>query len=331
MRHGNLIGLGEVAAQCQLSPATVSKILGPGSDRYRFPESTVVRVRSAAQRLGWTHPAGRTARSTRRQIGLVSAGCLPHSLGCYGDLPRDLAHRLAFHGLDLVMIPFLESWDLWVRQDRERHLVGAVLLEYLATEAENLIHHSRLPMVLFQYQQDMPADRVEVDHAPGAEALAELVVTKGHRKVLFIANAVPRHSESLRTRESAMRSAVAQVGGTLYCVTGVPAARALLDTHHDITAIVTFHEQELPELLFYLRDRGLQVARDISVASMGGALPITWLVPGITHLETSWQVMAEVAADYLADRIAGETPLPRLYRMPERLVDLGSVVPPRTD
>ena len=78
-----------------------------------------------------------------------------------------------------------------------------------------------------------------------------------------------------------------------------------------------------------LHERGLRFPDDISLCTMGGAGVVKWVVPSVTHLEAPWLRLAQAAADFLAKRVAGEHPPQQVLRLPERLIDHGSVTAPR--
>ena len=305
--------LERIARIAGVSPGTVGRIFAPGEHRQRISAATIDRVRQIAGELGYGDqpPSGESVLVHRPQIGLVTSERLPIALGCYGEVPSHVSCLLHDRGADLVVVINNEGWHQWRQEGREQRLAGAVLLEFMSSEVDQLLRHSRMPLVLLNMPTDAACDSVDIDYSMGVDSAAEHLISLGHRQVLFLTPTISRHSRSLVARDRGMGAALAAAGGHLRVAEGVPTALTALRREPGITAVVTYHEQEVPDLVAGLHDQGLRIPADLSLLSMGGAPAISWVHPAITCLRAPWEIMAREAAALVMDRIGGLSGPPR--------------------
>lgn len=96
MTHGP--SLADIAAHCQVSKATVSKVLARQSDRYRITDETRAKVLAAAKDLGYEMDWKRRLAATRRtQTIALLFQRVPFTLGSLSELPALAADALQVH------------------------------------------------------------------------------------------------------------------------------------------------------------------------------------------------------------------------------------------
>ncbi len=322
MPRRRAVTIDELARRLALSPATVSKALSGEAGLYRISLATCTRVQRLANELGYRprHPTDATAQRRRPRIGLPFFDKFPPSNTCYVDLPGDLTAALSSRTMDLMPVLLSDGWRQWQAEGWESFLDGVVLINSLYGVLDEFDAHSRLPGVIFNLAADLRFDQVVVDHRQGATQVAEHLLGLGHRHLLYVNVQANANSESMVSRERTLGAAFAQAGGRMVQAVGVADALARLDREPAITAVATYDEQSIPDLVAACHEQGRRLPTDLSLVSCGSAPPLAWVWPAVTALEGPWHELAAIAAQLVAARIDGHAGEPQRLWFNEQLV-----------
>ncbi|OLT06133.1 hypothetical protein BJF90_18370 [Pseudonocardia sp. CNS-004] len=174
---------------------------------------------------------------------------------------------------------------------------------------------------------DLDVDGVLVDNAHGAHELGEHLAGHGHREVGVLAGIA--HLTSTIDRIAGLRAALESRGGSVH-VRHVPATRDggrdgaghLLAEHPGITALVGTADQMAVGASAHLRERGVGVPGEVSVAGFNDILISQDVTPPLTTVRLPLEDMGATALR-LAMEPSG-TDLVRTRRLTPRLVVRGS-------
>lgn len=146
----------------------------------------------------------------------------------------------------------------------------------------------------------------------GDEGAAHLATTRlaglGHRRIAMIAG--PSQYSLSGWRIDGWKRAMAELGlpddgllevGDFGYESGTRAARALLDRHPDLTAIIASSDQMALAALEVARDRGLVVPRDLSLISFDNTPIVRFTQPPLTAID---QPIAETVSRAVEQLIA---------------------------
>ena len=332
----------DVAELAGVSRATVSYVLSNRtSGRISITQETRERVLKAAQELGYEPSA--LARSLRsglsHTIGLLIPDIHnPHYLDILSGVDKELTEC----GYYLCLVsanldPERESRCL--RSLFQQRLDGLILLptfaDLFADEVEALSKRSS-PAVFISPVQG--ADWVLPDIPGGAELLLNHVLSLGHRRIGFI-NGVARRNMG-RERLNVYRHKLAALGlpanGQLIChcghtiQDGYAAAQELLTLSPPPTAIWTINDLLAVGALRAIRERGLRVPDDISLAGFDDIDLASQLYPPLTTVRLHGEEIGRRAAQVLFQRIQDPKCEPMQETIDTELVIRQSTAPVRT-
>jgi LacI family transcriptional regulator len=190
-RQLGMTRISDIAARCGLSIATVSKALN-GS--HEIPDSTVLRVRKAADELGYVPNANARSLKMRKSftIGVLfidkTASGLTHEY--FSMILESVKREAEKHGYDLT---FIASENMandkpisYVESVRSRGIDGVVIAS-VDFEAPAVIElaKSGIPVVTIDYVYN-GCTAILSDNDNGVASLVEYAYRLGHRKIAFI-------------------------------------------------------------------------------------------------------------------------------------------------
>lgn len=103
--------------------------------------------------------------------------------------------------------------------------------------------------------------------------------------------------------------------------TGYAAAGRALDVAPELrpTAILA-NDNNAPGVYQACAERGLSIPGDISVTGIDNLPPTEWLRPGLTTVDTNWNLAVDRACDEVCMILSGVAPTPGVKRLPVELV-----------
>ncbi|MFF5971863.1 LacI family DNA-binding transcriptional regulator [Streptomyces sp. NPDC012769] len=348
------VTLADVAARARVSPATVSRVL---NGNYPVAAATRERVMRAVDELDYVPngPASSLAAATSDLVGIlvndiadpffgIMAGAAQSAIGESG------AGRAGGEKLAVVCntggSPERELTYLTLLQ---RQRAAAVILtggsledaEHLAAVTAKLARLAEAgTRVVLCGRPPLGADAAHVgaatlafDNRAGARRLAEHLLSLGHRRIGYVAGPADRTTtrHRLEGHREALRAAGVAEGPTVHGpydrASGYDATVELLRLDPALTAVVAANDTVALGVCAALRDRGLGIPGDVSVAGFDDLPFSVDVVPALTTVR-----LPLYEAGARAGRLAlGTEPTPPggLTTVPAELVVRGSTAAPR--
>ncbi|SIS02209.1 MULTISPECIES: LacI family DNA-binding transcriptional regulator [unclassified Microbacterium] len=298
------VSMADVAAAAGVSAQTVSRVAN-GSPR--VDPATRARVEKAMSDLGYRmHRAARALRTGQTStIGLVVS-----TLASVGNsrMLQAISETAAARDYALAVVSVGERGirDAFARL-RSQGVDGAVVLN----EATELVRDIDPPGDLHLVVVDSPPDDrfsiVQTDHAGGARAAVEHLLSRGHDTVHLIAG--PARSFAATERERGWREALADAGrrvpdlvrGDWTSASGHAAARAL----DGATAVFVANDQMALGALRAFADAGRRVPEDVAVVGFDDIVDAAEYRPPLTTVRQDFDALGARAVAVLVDAIEG--------------------------
>lgn len=305
-----------VAKRAGVSTATVSRVLN-NVDVVR--NSTRTRVMKAVSELNY-HPnlhARTLAGGRSRTIGMIASNLEnPYFFDIFRSLEA-VAHR---RGYEVIVGHTGYSPEQLVKHVRlmiGRRVAGlAVMVSEMDPTLTRELVDSEIPAVFTDV--GTPArniTNVRVNYRRGIERIVEYLHDLGHNKLAFVGH----HSGlgPLNEREVAFVETVSKYAPTTEWRTvanedglagGRTAARELLSTGFDPTAIICVNDFMAAGVLAALRERGLQVPGDVSVTGFDNIQLSEYTHPPLTTVHIPRDRIGQLVFDALVPEPAGKAP-----------------------
>jgi LacI family transcriptional regulator len=299
----------DVAREAGVSVATVSRVLN-NSGPVRI--ETRVRITEVARRLRYTPNNAARILSTRQThtVGVV----LP-------DLHGEFFSEV-IRGIDQVVQA--EGWHLLVSSSHAERSAIEAALRAMRGRVDGLLVMSpdldvetlpanlpeRLPVVLMNCAAGGGGyDSLNIDNYSGAYAVIAYLAGLGHRRIALLEG--PERNLDARERLRGALSAVADAGlecgpalrfrGDFSEASGHAAALRLLDMVERPTALFAANDSMAIGALSALRERGIPVPAEISVAGFDDIPIARYVSPQLTTVRVSIPLLGERAARRLFD------------------------------
>jgi DNA-binding LacI/PurR family transcriptional regulator len=309
--------LADLAAQAQVSEATVSRVL---NGKAGVAAATRQKVLAALDVLGYERPV----RLRQRSAGLVGLVIPELTNPIFPAFAQVIEQALSGYGYTPVLgtqMPGGATEDELVDQLVERGVTGIIFLSGLHADlSADPERYARLtgrgvPYVLINgYNDRVHAPFVSPDDRAAAEMAVRHLADLGHRRI-GLAVGPARFVPSLRKAEgftAALSSAEGVTGSvqhTLFTVEGGHAAAgALLD--EGCTGIVCGSDLMALGVVRAARRRGLSVPGSVSVVGYDDSQLNAFTDPPLTTVRQPVRAMANAAVHTLLEEIGGN-PVPR--------------------
>lgn len=303
----------DVAAACGVSPATVSNVL---AEKRHIAESTRALVLEKVRELGYV--ASATARGLRMSrtwsIGVV-VGDIANPFN--PEVVRGIEETLWAKKNSLILCntdSVSERKVAYLQNLIDKHVDGLILISQSLTQKEaNALDMSRLPplVTINRFSEVIEGDHVTVQNEGGVRELMQHLFDLGHQRIAFIKGMTS--STSAKQRYDAYRSSMKKMGfpvdrnfviqGDYTMESGVEAANKLLELPVRPTAIVAANDAMAIGVLGVLRDRGVSVPNDISVAGFDDIFMARHPLIALTTVEQPKYETGATAARLLLERI----------------------------
>lgn len=328
--------LSEIAAQAQVSEATVSRVL---NDKPGVSAETRQAVLTALDVLGYERPA----RLRKRSAGLVGLVVPELDNPIFPAFAQIIESVLAQAGYTPVLCTQSAGGvteDEYVEMLLDRQVSGIVFVSGL--HADTAADHERyrrlvarkLPIVLITgYVQNLEAPFISCDDRAAAELAVSHLVALGHRRIGLISG--PERFLPVQRKIAGFRAAMARlvdVAGpdleplislSLFGVEGgAAAAGRLLD--RGVTGIVCGSDLMALGAIREARSRGLHVPNDVSVVGYDDSPLIAFTDPPLTTMRQPVTAMAVAGVTALIDEINGHAAPHSEYMFSADLIVRGS-------
>jgi DNA-binding LacI/PurR family transcriptional regulator len=323
------LGLREIASAAHVSVATASRVLN-GNNRVDPALQKV--VLDAAAQLG----VDLSQRNKTKALAfLLSNRTMMHTFH-YRILLGAEAYCSA-RGWDMVFLSFNYSPQVpWKELHlptvvHHRDVVKAVILA--GTNSPNLLEllnhrgiaHVVLGNNVIGEQSELKSDVVFSDDIQGGQDMTQYLIGLGHRSICFVGNT--RLPWFARCFEGYRRTMIeAGIEPLLYSKdteddseSGYLGAKSLLTRNDMVSAILAGNDHIARGVYKGLRDSGLRIPDDISVAgcddTIGG-----WLYPRLTTVREFPEQIGKQMAEMILNRIADPTLPPQSVTIPTELI-----------
>jgi len=319
------MSLERVARRARVSTATVSRVL---NDTGPVKSSTRARVLKAIADVKYSPNlhARSLAGGQSRSIGVIVSNIdNPFFLDVY----RAVETRAHEAGYDVVMAHTDYTSERLVTSVRlmlGRRVAGlAAIVSEVDSELIAELSAQRIPVVF--YDVGIPRrniTNIRVDYASGMAKLTSYLYSLGHRRLGFLAHHVTLGPVNERQRavvDAARRHEGVQVATAADADTlegGRRAARALLDAHPRVTAVVCVNDLMAVGAMRELRARGRRIPDDVSVTGFDNITLAQFCQPALTTVHIPRDTIGETVCDFLMN--PGKAPLPQEFVIDPELV-----------
>jgi LacI family transcriptional regulator len=333
--------LADVARRAGVSVATASRVVSGSA--YGVSPELRERVMTAAQELNYVPNA-----HARALVGASTAtvGVIVHDVSdpYFAEITRGI-QRAASAADRLVMI-------CHTYRDRERELAYVRNLHAQRVEAiimagsglDDRVYSQRLAAqldafvgaggkVTFVSRHHIPGDAVLPDNVGGAREMTRALIGLGHRNIGVITG--PSLLTTTRDRFEGVRSAMREAGlalppqnvveGDFTRDGGYRAALALLDQAPGLTAIFALSDQMAVGALAALRERGIAVPGEVSVAGFDDISIARDVTPALSTVKVPMEQMGLRAMELALEPRSTEL---RVEYLPTEVLLRGSTAPP---
>ncbi len=326
----------DIAAQAQVSEATVSRVL---NDKPGVAAETRQAVLTALDVLGYERPA-RLRKRSAGLVGLVVPELDNPIFPAFAQVIESVLAQAGYTPVLCTQTPGGVTEDEYVEMLLDRQVNGIVFVSGLHsdTTADHERYHRlvarKLPIVLITgYVAGVEAPFVSCDDRAAAELAVSHLVALGHRRIGLISG--PERFIPVQRKVSGFRATMTRLLGTppaefdslialsLFGVEGgAAAARRLLD--RDVTGIVCGSDLMALGAIREARARGLTVPGDVSVVGYDDSPLIAFTDPPLTTVRQPVAAMAVAGARALIDEINGHAAPHSEYMFSPELVVRGS-------
>jgi LacI family transcriptional regulator len=325
------VSLKSLAAQLQLSPATVSLVINRSPAAKSIPQITQERIRAAARELNYR--PNFMARSLRAQRSFTIGVVVPEISEGYAALVMSgIEDYLLQEGYFYFVVSHRHRNDLveeYPRLLQERAVEGLIAVDTACQEGVPI------PVVAVSGHRDMPGvTNIVLNHDCAARLALEHLAKLGHQKIAFIkgqafSSDTEIRWEAVRRTADSMRLAVnARLVGQLEGESSSPqvgyeVTRKLLATGSPFTALFAFNDISAIGAIHALREAGRRVPEDVSVVGFDDIQSAAFQNPALTTVRQPLRQMGVIAAETLLRRIgaSAKSPCPKTITIePEFIV-----------
>lgn len=305
----------DIAAECGVSVATVSKALNDHKD---IGSSTKQKIKNKAKEMGYFPNLSARALKTNRtyNLGVLFAD----------EAMSGLTHSYFAHVLDSFKVTAEEQgYDItflncsrkrknrmsYVEHARYRGLDGIMIACIFFEDPEVVeLLSSNVPIVTIDYIFDGRLS-VSSDNISGMKELVTYIVEKGHRRVAYIhGNETSVTVNRLSSFYNIMEELNIQIPDEyvrpgFYTDMQLAAKRTeeLLDLKEPPTCIIYPDDYAAIGGISVIRNRGLKVPEDISIAGYDGISIAYQFQPNLTTVKQNTRELGKIAAEKLIDLI----------------------------
>ncbi|MGW2339605.1 LacI family DNA-binding transcriptional regulator [Streptomyces sp. NPDC001661] len=318
----------DVAQAAGVSKATASRALHRPD---MVAEGTRLRVREAADRLGFQLNAAARALTTGR-TGLV--GLIVPTLSNPFFAPLVIGAQQAAEDTESHLLIAVSEYDA----EREAALAdrlseqadGLIMVTPVGTDAALRERFRRQPLVLVDRQVGrLPA--VVADTAAGLAELLGHLLDLGHREIAYVSG--PAGSWADEQRRASLTAQAAQAGARIHVLgplpptfdAGIEASRSLPGA---ATAVLAYNSYLALGLLHGLGTTGRRVPEDISLAAADDLSTLGATTPPVTALDVPLREVGTLAVTRLHELVDGQRRTVT-SRVPAAPVLRASTAPPR--
>jgi len=334
--HKSKIGLQEIASAAHVSVATVSRVLN-GNNRVDPGIRKMVLDAAAHFDIDLSQ-----RNKTKALAFVLSNRAMQHSF--HSRILLGAEEYCAAHGWDMVFLSFNYSpqtpWkDLHLPTIVQRHDVvrALILAGTTSTNLLELLDHKGIAYVVLGNNilggpQDLKSDAVFSDDTQGGHDMTRYLIGLGHRDIWFVGNLrLPWFARCFEGYRSAMAEAgmvpqSSSIDSEDDANIGYLGTKSLLARGEPVTAILAGNDPTAHGVYRGLRDSGLLIPDDISVAGCDDTIG-SLLYPSLTTTREFPEQLGKQMVELILNRIANPGQGPQRVTIPTEFIKRDSCRP----
>ena len=330
-----MVTIYDIAKQCGVSSATVSKALNDQSD---VAAKTKERVKSTADKLGYSPNAQARSLSTKRSniIGIIfTDDKFLHPF--WGNILEHLRRELESIGYDMVFL----SENLkgikggYLEHCRWRSVDGVILVsvDFEAEDVKKLLN-SEIPCVLID-KESSNGTSIMSQNYEGTRNAVRYLIQCGHKKIGFVygqeyATHVTR--DRLKGFKSVMEEAGIEIRAEwlkasryYQAKTTYEVVKSILELEDRPTALLLPDDSAASVCYQAARELGLRIPEDISFIGNDGLFLESMLNPELTTIKQDMEQIGKESAHQIVRMAETQSAEKRSISIPTTLIKKGSV------
>jgi DNA-binding LacI/PurR family transcriptional regulator len=333
------VRLREIASAANVSIASASRVLSGNS---RVAPNIQRAVLEQARKLG-IDPSEQ--KKTKSLAFLLSNRAMLHVF--HSRILVGAEHCASAHGWEMVFLSFnypllAPSTELHLPKVVQRHDVtrAVILAGTNSTNLIQLLHQKGMAFAVFGNnvtgkQQELDNnDVVFGDDLQGGDDATRYLIGLGHRNIWFVGNTrLPWFARCFEGYQRAMNESglvprQSSIDSEDSTETGYLGTKSLLARGEPVTAILAGNDTTAYGVYNALRDKGLSVPKDISVAGCGDTIG-TWLYPALSSVREFPELIGKQLVESVLNRIANPDQGPQRFTVPIEFIKRDSCGPVR--
>ncbi len=317
-----MVSMKDIAAECGVSVATVSKALNNLSD---IGEDTRIRVQNTAKKLGYHPNFSARALKTKRSYNLgvfykeQSGSGLTHDY--FAQILESFRNEAERNDYDIMFLNNSKQRKekmSYLQHTVYRGIDGVVIVvaDFKDPEIVELLE-SEIPVVTIDYVYN---GRIAIvsDNIQGMEALLTYIYEQGHRKIAYIYgedsmvtnNRSSTYCRFMEEHGLEVRDEYLQKGRYRDSHEAGVITNKLLSLDDVPTCIIYPDDFSAIGGINAIKDKGLKIPQDISVAGYDGIMMASQIEPKLTTYRQNTGQIGQMAASKLISLIENQRATP---------------------
>lgn len=320
------VTISDIAREANVSPASVSMILNKKSIA-RFAETTIDRVQTVAQTLGYNH----CKKPITLQKDVIYIICPSIINPYYATIIQSIESQARKYGYHTAI--FTTYWDL----EDERYLIEKAINDLPAGLIFTMIPqqpqlatklNKHLPVIAIgDRRNDLEIGTVDINNYNAGRLAAQHLLSLGHKHVAYISSTLNQHHSSRVRRCQGLQETYTKLcpegSVTIYTQEvaidverenidlefniGYNLTKECLKQSPHITALIAINDMVAYGILSAVKDAGLSVPEDISVCGFDNIYPSKFANLELTSVEHSIVECGRSAFNLLHQKIVSTT------------------------
>lgn len=329
--------LTRIAREAEVSKATVLRVLnGELKSNYPRVAKRHDQIRRLADQLNYRPSyVGRTVSRRRTfTIGLLYPKNNPMVADRYGATIHGLAVTLSQKGYDLALHAVSEEDQERTDLLLDRRFDGYVVHDQLTPEIRQAVERASLPCVTINAGRHEGMSSIDVDDVAGITDLTEHLLALGHRRIGLVSSRRGQRRQphvSVWQREQGFRAVMKKAGLEAVVRQGNDGVAQELRTSASApTAVIVHRAIQAAELLLEIKQAGLRVPDDVSLATFDDTAVSQLSDPPMTVMAVPFGTFGAKAAEVVMQAIeAGDAFNPQRVTLRQDLIVRKSTTPPK--